>query len=202
MRLPLPPAGLPFSCAVSARLLPALIGLFALSACGFHLAGTRPLPPQLDKVYIDLVARYRVSDPPLETALRTRLLRQGADVTKDAKGATTVIRLTNLKEGRQVLSVGADGKAQEFLLITTVDYEVRSGGQPLVPPGNMRVTRDYSFNEEQILAKEAEEARLREYIQDELAELLLLRIETQLMHQAPLPTAPARVVPAASDPPG
>lgn len=165
-----------------------------LAGCGFHLAGTRPLPPQLEKVYIDVVARYRVSEPPLETALRTRLLRQGAEVLEEAQGASAVLKLTHLKEGRQVLSVGPDGKAQEYLLITTVDYELRAGDRPLVPPGSLRVTRDYSFNEEQILAKEAEEARLREFIQDELAELLLLRIETQLMQPPEPPPAPARVI--------
>ncbi|WP_299697243.1 LPS assembly lipoprotein LptE [Hydrocarboniphaga sp.] len=167
-----------------------------LTACGFHPAGSRPLPDVLRRVYIDVVVPYRVSEPPLETSLRQRLTRQGAVVTKQAASATATIKLTNLKEGRQVLSVGPDGKAIEFLLVTTVDYEVIDGGQVLVTPGSLRVTRDYSFNEEQVLAKEAEEARLREYIQDQLAELLLLKVETQLSHQAGRVVGePARVVP-------
>lgn len=181
-----------------------LLATAALAACGFHPAGSRPLPEVLRKVYIDVVVPYRVSEPPLETSLRTRLTRQGATVTKSAAAATATIKLTNLKEGRQVLSVGPDGKALEFLLVTTVDYEVIDGGQVLVTPGSLRVTRDYSFNNEQVLAKEAEEVRLREYIQDQLAELLLLKVETQLTHQAGRVTgagAPARVVPPESAPP-
>jgi LPS-assembly lipoprotein len=165
-----------------------------LTACGFHPAGSRPLPDVLRRVYIDVVAPYRVSEPPLEESLRARLIRQGARVTKQAEGANATIRLTNLKEGRQVLSVGPDGKAIEFLLVTTVDYEVIQGDKVLVPPGSLRVTRDYSFNEEQVLAKEAEQARLREYIQDQLAELILLKVETQLSRQA----AKAAAVPAPS----
>ncbi len=170
-----------------------------LAACGFHPAGSRPLPPELNRVYIDVVVPYRVSEPPVEASLRTRLLRQGAKITKEAASAQSVIKLTHLKEGRQVLSVGPDGKALEFRLVTTVDYEVHSGTEVLVPSGNLRVTRDYSFNEEQILAKEAEEARLREYIQDQLAELLLLRVETVLSRRAQtvVPDAqPAQVVPS------
>lgn len=174
-----------------------LLATAALAACGFHPAGSRPLPEVLRKVYIDVVVPYRVSEPPLETSLRTRLTRQGATVTKSAAAATATIKLTNLKEGRQVLSVGPDGKALEFLLVTTVDYEVIDGGQVLVTPGSLRVTRDYSFNNEQVLAKEAEEVRLREYIQDQLAELLLLKVETQLTHQAGrVAGPPARVVPS------
>ena len=170
--------------------------LVLIAGCGFHPAGSRPLPTALQKVYIDVVAPYRVSEPPLETSLRTRLLRQGAEVTKDASSAYATIKLSNLKEGRQVLSVGPDGKALEFLLVTTVDYEVHTATQVLVPPGSLRMTRDYSFNEGQILAKEAEEDRLREYIQDGLAELLLLKVETVLSRQETVvPQEPARVVP-------
>jgi LPS-assembly lipoprotein len=155
------------------------------------------LPDVLRRVYIDVVVPYRVSEPPLETSLRQRLTRQGATVTKEAASATATIKLTNLKEGRQVLSVGTDGKAIEFLLVTTVDYEVIDGGQVLLTPGSLRVTRDYSFSDEQVLAKEAEEARLREYIQDQLAELLLLKVETQLSHQAGRVVGePAKVVPS------
>ncbi|WP_428310410.1 LPS assembly lipoprotein LptE [Hydrocarboniphaga sp.] len=166
-----------------------------VSACGFHPAGSRPLPDVLRRVYIDVIVPYRVSEPPLETSLRQRLTRQGATVTKEAASATATIKLTNLKEGRQVLSVGPDGKAIEFLLVTTVDYEVIDGAQVLVTPGSLRVTRDYSFSDEQVLAKEAEEARLREYIQDQLAELLLLKVETQLSHQAgKVVGEPAKVV--------
>jgi hypothetical protein len=44
-----------------------------------------------------------------------------------------------------------------------------------------------------VLAKEAEEQRLQAFIQDELAELLLLRLEALL---AAPPAAPADVTPA------
>ena len=49
-----------------------------------------------------------------------------------------------------------------------------------------------SFQPEQVLAKEAEEARLRAFIQTEMAELMLLRLESQLGKLAAVSTpAPA-----------
>lgn len=172
---------------------PLLIGLLlSLSACGFHLAGSRPLPVPLKSVYIDVVSPYTVSEPPLETALRGLLQRRGAKVVGAPGDAATVVRLSELNEGRQVLSLGTDGKALEFQLITSVRYEVVSGAVELVPPDVLRVTRDYSFNAQQVLAKEAEEERLREYIQGELAELLMLRIEAVLAHSATTGNAPAK----------
>jgi LPS-assembly lipoprotein len=161
------------------RALAALVAL-SLSACGFHLAGTRPLPQPLQSVYIEVIAPYRVLQPPLETALRSGLQRRGADVRSSPNDGTTLIRLSELKETREVLSVGIDGKALEYRLVTSVHYEIIGGGKALIEPGDLRLTRDYSFQPEQVLAKEAEEVRLREFIQAEMAQLILLRLEAQL----------------------
>ena len=150
--------------------MPALLLLvMLLSACGFHLAGTRPLPAPLRTVYIEVIAPYRVLQPPLEAALRASLQRRGADVLSSHSAGTTVIRLSELKETREVLSVGIDGKALEFRLVTSVHYEVIGGDKALIQPADLRLTRDYSFQPERVLAKEAEEARLRDFIQTEMA---------------------------------
>lgn len=167
-----------------------ILALSSLAACGFHLAGSRPLPAPLKSVYIQLAASYVVSEQPVETALRALLQRRGARVEGSAQAARTVIRLSDLHEGRQVLSLGSDGKALEYELITRLRYEVTSNGRPLLAPGVLQVTREYSFNAQQVLAKEAEEERLRAFIQSELAELLMLRIEASAGAMAP-DSAPA-----------
>jgi LPS-assembly lipoprotein len=151
-----------------------------VAGCGFHLVGKRPLPESLQSLYIDAQAPYRVSEPPLEVALRSRLRRRGATVTSSAAAAHAVLRLTELRERRDVLSVGADGKALEFQLTTEVTYVLMQGDRILVPANRLSATRDYSFNAQEILAKEAEEARLQRFLQDELAELMLLRLEAAL----------------------
>lgn len=161
--------------------LPVLMLVAGLVAgCGFRLAGTRPLPEALRSVHVDLVAPYRVSEPPIETALRSLLERRGAEVQSQPGRARVLIRLSDLKETREVLSIGADGKALEFQLITQVNYQVSENGRALLPPSTLSVSRDFSFNAQQVLAKEAEEARLRAFIQGELAELLMLRLEAAI----------------------
>lgn len=177
---------------------PALVALAALlvAGCGFHLAGTRPLPPQMAALYVDVVTPYKVSKPPIETSLNSRLLRQGARTLGDAANARTVLRVTDLKETREVLSVDPFGKAVEYKLTTQARYELLQDGKALVPPDTLQVSRDYSFNAQQVLAKEAEEARLQSFMQDELAELLLLRIEA-LLTNPPAAAAPPAAAPAA-----
>lgn len=187
------------------RIAIASLLMVLLAGCGFHLAGSRPLPQPLQSTYIEVVVPYRVSEPPLEVSLRTLLQRRGGHVKSSAASAATVIRLSNLKESRLVLSIGTDGKVLEFQLVTTVTYQVNSGGKVLMPPDTLSLSRSYSFNAEQVLAKDAEEARLREYIQRELAELLLLRMEAVLSHGTDLqggmmPAAPAEVATPADVP--
>ncbi|HEX4895406.1 MAG TPA: LPS assembly lipoprotein LptE [Solimonas sp.] len=169
-----------------------------LTGCGFRLAGSRPLPAALQTVYIDVVAPYRVSEPPVESSLRAILQRRGAQVLVAQEPGAALIRLSELKEEREVLSIGVDGKALEFRLVTRVRYELMQDGRPLLEPGTLVATRDYSFQPEQVLAKEAEEARLREFIQNELAELLMLRFEVQLTR--PAAAAPATAGDAAPAP--
>jgi LPS-assembly lipoprotein len=165
-----------------------------LGGCGFHLAGSRPLPEALRVVYIDLVAPYRVSEPPVETALRALLQRRGAVVLSGASEDALYIRLSELEESRETLSVGSDGKVLEFSLTTRVRFEAFRGTQALVPADQIAVTRDLSFNVQQVLAKEAEEERLREFIQAEMAELLMLRLEAVLSR----PTEPTAAIPDAA----
>lgn len=172
--------------------------LLLLSACGFHLAGGKPLSDDLKKVYLDTTIPYSVTEPPVETQLRAILQRRGAEVAKDPSADVTTIRLSNLRESREVLSLGTDGKAVEFRLLTRVHYEVFRGAKTLVTPGDMVATRDYSFEPAQVLAKEAEEQRLREFIQSQLAELLMLRIDAALTyHSATVePVEPKGAAPA------
>jgi len=170
--------------------------LALLAGCGFHWAGSRPLPSQLSWVYIDVVTPYQVEKPPLEAALRSRILRRGGVVSGDAGSARTVLRISDLTEAREVLSVDPFGKAVEYKLTTRLKYELLEDNQPVVPEDVLRVSRDYSFNAQQVLAKEAEEARLQSFIQDELAELLLLRLEALISARAAAPAGAAGAAPA------
>jgi LPS-assembly lipoprotein len=167
-----------------------------LAGCGFHWAGSRPLPSLLSWVYIDVVTPYQVEKPPLEAALRSRILRRGGVVSGDVGAARTVLRITDLVETREVLSVDPFGKAVEYKLTTRLKYELLEDNQPVVPEDVLRVSRDYSFNAQQVLAKEAEETRLQSFIQDELAELLLLRLEAVINSRAAAPAGAAGGTPA------
>ncbi len=155
------------------------VGL-ALSGCGFHFAGSQPLADPLKSIYIEVIDPYHVTVPPLETSLQARITRSGGVVKSKARDAQSVLRLTDLQETQEVLSIGPDGKAIEYRLVSRVTYELRSGDRELIPPQGQGLDRAYSFSATQILPKEEEEARLSRFVQDDLAEVILLRIQAQL----------------------
>lgn len=165
-----------------------LLGLL-LGGCGFHLAGHTPLPKPLRSVYIDFVDPYHVDVPPLEIDLTERLRDSGATVVGHPEQAHSILRLSHLRQTRETVAIGANGRALEYRLTTSVRYEVLSSNRVLLPPETQAVSSNYSFNAQQILAKQEEESRLEKYIQNELAELLLMRIQARLTHLPPAATA-------------
>lgn len=181
--------------------LPLLLLASTLAGCGFELVGDRPVPPALNSVYIDVVQPYRVGTPPLETALQSKITARGGSVKSHMEDAKSVLRLSNLIETRETLSIGPDGLANEYRLVTSVTYELHSGSQTLIAQEQQGVSRSYSFSVNEVLGKEAEEGRLRNYMQDELATLILLRIDSALSQSspenrpAPKPQEPAAAAP-------
>jgi LPS-assembly lipoprotein len=101
-----------------------------------------------------------------------------------APGHLTVHKLD---EKTRVLSVGPTGKAIEYEIETTVEFDYSVDGQLRVARETLTVLRDYSFDETRVLAKEAERKQLQREMQEELAGLMLLRIDAQLSmpNQAP-----------------
>lgn len=158
-----------------------LTGLLSaiLAGCGFRLVGSRSLPAALQRTCIIDASNSPSLDTTLNDALRLRLNRRGAKV--GCAQASGYIELLESQEQRQTLSVGSDGKAIEFQITNSISFRLLDADkQPRTPAQTIRQSRDYSFNASQVLAKEAEERRLREYLQNELAELMLIRLDAQL----------------------
>lgn len=166
-----------------------------LSGCGFHLVGSRALPERLGTVHIDLVSPYTVSEPTLETELRALLQSRGSTVIERPNANATLVQLRDLRASQTVLTVGPDGKALEYELTLRVNFSARTADNLWLPPSTMEVRRDYSFNAQEVLPKEQEAARLREYLEAQMAELILLRLDAAAS-QAARPTRPPDEQPA------
>ncbi len=143
-----------------------------LAGCGWRLQGTARLPESLVSPYIDAKDPY--SD--FTRALRDSLVASGANVVDHRARATAVVRIRADDSGERVLSVSARNTPEEFQVYYSVEYSVESDGAELIAPDTIEVTRDYSYDETAVLAKQRERAILREALARDLAGMIVRRL--------------------------
>lgn len=149
-----------------------VVPLAVAAGCGFHLRGQAPLPAVAVRPYIETDDRYS----PLYAALTSQLRAAGASLAPDAAGASAVIRLHADSTGRELLSIAANNKPGEYEVYYAAEFSVMAGGRELLARQQARLTRDYSYDEAAVLAKEHQEQSLRVALAGELARLILRRL--------------------------
>lgn len=145
-----------------------------LSGCGFHMVGRQPLPAPLKNTYV--VATDQQSD--FVQGLRKALIMNGAQLVNTSERASGTVRVTTDQVSRKILSVSANNIPREYEITYTVEFSVSSGDKELMAAQRVEVTRDYSFNERTMLAKENEEAVLREGMARDLVGIVMRRLST------------------------
>jgi LPS-assembly lipoprotein len=156
--------------AVLAAAVPATAML--LSGCGFHLEGRTPLPPVLKAAFVE------AQDPRSDfvQSLRKAMLISGAHPADAKQGATAVVNVVKDEVTRRVLSVSAANRPTEYEVTYTVQFSVESGDKTLLANQEVSATRSYSFDERLLLAKQHEEAVLREAMAKDLADIVMRRL--------------------------
>jgi len=147
--------------------------LVLLTSCGFHLQGRQPLPPQFAYTYIDT----KDEQTDFVQDLRKALISSKANVirTKGSAGATISVHEDELTE--RILSVSARNIPTEYELTYRVKFSVTSSdGKKLIDNEEISATRDISFDEAQLLAKEREQEILREALARDLVALVMRRL--------------------------
>ncbi len=131
--------------------LVASLALALLAGCGFRLQGA---------------------------AERRGLDRNEVQMAPSAGEADAVIRVRVDRATRRVLAVSSRNTPTEFEIQYVVEYSVERGGEEAVPAQRLELTRNFSFDQGELLAKGHEEDILREAMARDLADLVLRRLAT------------------------
>ena len=115
---------------------------------------------------------------PFAVELRRAIERSGGQLTSTAAEADTVVRIQRDRSGRRVLSVSARNTPQEYEIFYLVEYSVDRGGKEVLELQPLEMIRNLSFDETQLLAKDREEAIIREAMARDLAVLVTRRLES------------------------
>jgi LPS-assembly lipoprotein len=148
----------------------ALAFALVLAGCGFHLRGQQALP--FDTLYVP-------PGSPLSVELKRNLAAQAKStkLVDDPKEANAVLSITSETREKVILSFDTAGRVREYQLRYTVGFRLTDAkGLVYIPTNEVRLTRDISFNDAQVLAKEAEEAQLYRDMQSDMVQQVLRRI--------------------------
>jgi LPS-assembly lipoprotein len=142
----------------------------ALAGCGFQLRGTADVP--FETLY--------VAGATGGIALQLkRQIQAGTDATvpDDPKEAGAILQLTQETRNKEILSLSGTGRVREFRLTYRVGFRVHDGkGADYVPLSIIELSRDVSFNDSEVLAKEAEEQLLYRDMQSDMVQQIMRRI--------------------------
>ncbi|MFY9326743.1 MAG: LPS assembly lipoprotein LptE [Georgfuchsia sp.] len=151
-----------------------------LSACGFQLRGKAELP--YASLYIAL---------PESSTLRAKLVRSinagsKTALTENVGESQAILDITGDNMAKNILSLNAAGRVREYQLVRTFGYRVHDlAGRDLVPPGQIVVQRDITFDDSQVLSKQAEEGLLIRDMENDIVQQLLRRLAASKPDFAP-----------------
>ncbi len=146
-------------------------GLVALAGCGFQLRGSVPLP--FSSLYVQVANTSQLGHEIKRTlrASNTRLTESSASAQ------ATLVIMSEIRE-KQILSLGGQGRVREYQLRFRVGYQLTDGKTATyIAPTELLLKRDISFNDSEVLAKEAEEALLYRDMQTDAVQQLVRRLQ-------------------------
>jgi LPS-assembly lipoprotein len=146
-----------------------------LSGCGWRLQGTTRLSGVMAVTWVETDDQYTE----FNRALRDSLRASGVQLAGTPAEATAIVRIISDDSGQRVLSVSARNTPEEYEVYYSIEYSVagldqeRSASAELIAPQKLELTRDYSYDATAVLAKQREEAILREAMARDLAGLVV-----------------------------
>ncbi len=152
----------------------ALLALcLALAACGFRLAGTAELADSLELIRLEtdnFSERQR-------KALRARLERAGALLAGEGDADATLLRVSFLNvPARDLVAGGSSGKTIERLTRSLRFSLVGADGEPLIEAKTLTRQRDFTRDEDNLLASNEERANLLVELEKSLFEQLIFQL--------------------------
>ena len=177
--------------------------LATLQGCGFELRQGYAM------AFRTLQLTGFTANSPLATELARALEASGVQVTESAlqavQAASSVmvppshIELNALLDKRETLVAAktAFGQVRTITARTTLRFQVkRSDGSILIPPSDVVMARDLSYNERDALAKQDESAALNRALQSDIVGQVMRRLAAIRPDQLVAPAEPA--LPSAS----
>jgi len=142
-----------------------------LAACGFHLRGDANMPFQT--LYIEAVN----PGSELVAELRRNLEANHVKLVNAADQADMVLNIAMDLPEKQILTLGGSGRVSEYQLryrVSLRGYDIQQ--REWLPADELMLSRDYSYDDTQLLAKQAEETLLWQSMRSDMTQQIMRRL--------------------------
>jgi LPS-assembly lipoprotein len=144
-----------------------------LTGCGFQLRGTLSgnLPYKTMMIALPDTSEVRVW---LERYINAA---GSTEIIDDPKLADATFQQLSDSRIKTILSVNAQGRVREYRLQLNYRFRVvNAKGQVLVPPNDVSLSRDITFDDSNVLAKDLEESLLWRDMNNDLVNQIMRRL--------------------------
>ena len=154
------------------------LGVFLLAlllvGCGFQLRGDARLPEAMNQTWLAVPDR----NSGFARELSLRLRAGGVELLEQPQPGSATLRIHNELLRSEPLTISGQARVREFVLVFDLDFELLDAeGEALIARETLRLTREYSFDEQAILAATREEEFLRAELRQAMASNLIRRLE-------------------------
>jgi LPS-assembly lipoprotein len=169
------------------RVLAILALAWLATSCGFQMRGQARLP--FETLYVAVPGTSQLG---IELK-RNIIAGTNTKLVNDPAQAKAVLTVTSEERSKTILSFNTSGTVAEFQLRYRLSFRVSDArGLDYLPQNEIRITREVSFNDAQVLAKESEEVLLYRDMQGDMVQQILRRL-------AAAPAEPIAFDPSKSD---
>lgn len=167
-----------------------------LGSCGFQLRGAQN---SVSSQYDSMRLVTSGSDEPFYSALKQGLQDSGVVISDDALSSLEII---NSRNDKRTASYSSRGKSAEYELLKEVTFSFRHDGKELIAPMLLKARRSYLYRETAAVGKAEEEVLLKQEMDQDLAQRILLALQRTVRENArnPVPPESSQPQPAAPGP--
>ncbi len=147
-----------------------------LAACGFHLRGEAHMP--FNALYIEAAPSLLIAE------LKSSLKANHVQLTEKSDEADVILNIASEYPEKQILTLGGSGRVSEYQLRYRLSLRAYDKNQrEWLPAAELTTSRDFSYDDAQILVKESEETLLYQNMRSDMVQQILRR----LSHAKPRP---------------
>lgn len=149
------------------------IAAAGLSGCGFQLRGVQRI--HYRSVYVQAPDHESAFVRRLEQTLKDNQVTLGTSVRE----ADAVLVLSQERKNRTILALSGGGRVREYRLNYALNYSLSDReGKTIYPDSLIQLTRDFTYDDNLYLAKNAEEAFLYRDLEEDAVQQIMRRLRS------------------------